>query len=615
MMNRRMAAGAILAAAILGMANVAAAVPAMLAYDEAGHYDPGAFTNGANWGFGFGAWVFTNQSAALGDSTAGGGGDVNSTNGYSFRFMGDGTNGWANGRRDFAAALQPGDGASFVMAYNWSGGGRGVDLYCATGQFANLIHITTGDTFQVDGQTVSSVWASQAAVDVEIVQETNGIQVSVVRTAGGVEDLNYVTNVFCAEPVTGIGFYCGDYSCAEADNPNYALFVNNLRIEGDRPGVTNVAEIETNQFRLEWPAATDLFYRVETTADLCEQSWSNATPNGLAFSNREGACEMPMDGPRRFYRFAADRPSAYLVVDLSGGPEAETWLVSYLDAVPDGGWTDEYKTTKLVLRRIPAGTFTMGSPADELGREPWDPGSETQRQVTLTKDFYIGVFEVTQRQWYQVMGVWPSSFNNASYRETRPLEMVSYYDIRENPASGAISPNWPQSDQVHTNSFMGKLRAKTGLATFDLPTEAQWEYACRAGTTSALNSGNNLTNATNCPNMSDVGRYYYNHPGGYSSNSDVSTDGGTAKVGSYLPNGWGLYDMHGNVSEWCLDWYENPSTGALDPPGAGSGSFRVRRGGCWFFGAEYCRSANRYYYYTPGSRHTINGFRLSRTLP
>jgi len=298
----------------------------------------------------------------------------------------------------------------------------------------------------------------------------------------------------------------------------------------------------------------------------------------------------------------------YLVVDLSGGTNATTYPVSYLSAVPGGGWTDEYKTTKLVLRRIPAGTFTMGSPTNELGRY-YD---ETQHVVTLTQPFYIGVFEVTQKQWERVMGNWPSYFNNASYRDTRPVEQVSYYKIRENPNNSAISPNWPQSSQVHADSFMGKLRSKTGLTTLDLPTESQWEYACRAGTTTALNSGYNLTSTSTCPNMAEVGRYWYNGGSGFS--QGCAPNAGTATVGSYLPNAWGLYDMHGNVKEWCLDWYGTYPGTVTDPSGAASGSNRVERGMGWFEYAGHCRSAMRGRL-DPSRRDISGGFRLSRTLP
>mgnify|MGYP003591210022 CR=1 FL=1 len=298
----------------------------------------------------------------------------------------------------------------------------------------------------------------------------------------------------------------------------------------------------------------------------------------------------------------------FMVVDLRDGPSASSYPVTYLNAVPPGGWTDEYKTTKLVLRKIPAGSFTMGSPAGELGRDSDEP----QHSVTLTKDFYIGVFEVTQKQWERVMGNWPSYFYNATYRDSRPVERVTYYEIRENPANSAISPNWPQSDQVHAGSFMGMLRAKTGLA-FDLPTEAQWEYACRAGTTNALNSGFDLTNTVTDVHVDAVGRHLYNGGLGYSENGDVSV--GSAKVGSYLPNAWGLYDMHGNVWEWCLDWYGIYPGAVSDPPGEVSGEIRTSRGGSWYYYAWYCRSAARSNNSSPGTRFINQGFRLSRTLP
>ena len=273
----------------------------------------------------------------------------------------------------------------------------------------------------------------------------------------------------------------------------------------------------------------------------------------------------------------------YYVIDLSAGPNASKYPVTRLNGAVS--WSDTYKTSKLVLRRIEAGSFTMGSSSGEVGHDP----DETQHSVTISKPFYIGVFEVTQKQWELVMGTKPSYFSNASYYATRPVERVPYNMIRG------------------SSSFMGKIRAKTGLS-FDLPTEAQWEYACRAGTTTALNSGKNLASTSQDANMAEVGRYWYN--GGSSYSSSCATTAGTAAVGSYKPNGWGLYDMHGNVWEWCLDLNGSYSTSPVtDPMGAMSGSSRILRGGGCGNDTGFCRSAFRGYA-SQSDESNDSGFRL-----
>jgi formylglycine-generating enzyme required for sulfatase activity len=302
--------------------------------------------------------------------------------------------------------------------------------------------------------------------------------------------------------------------------------------------------------------------------------------------------------------------TAYLVIDLSAGPSAGSYPVTYLVGAPVGGWTVEYKTTKLVLRLIPRTNpaFTMGSPTGELGRST--SADETQHQVTLTQNFYIGVFEVTQKQWERVMGSWPSFFSNTGVRDARPVEKVSYSDIRGSYGGAG----WPASNAVNTGSFVGRLRQRTGLTTLDLPAESQWEYACRAGTAAALNNGTNLTSTTSDPNLNILGRNYYNGGSGYSQNCGLAN--GTAAVGSYLPNAWGLYDMHGNVGEWCLDWYGAYLGTVTDPRGAATGSFRVVRGGCWSGGAMACRSAYRYSYnYLMESSNSLVGCRVALTVP
>ena len=288
----------------------------------------------------------------------------------------------------------------------------------------------------------------------------------------------------------------------------------------------------------------------------------------------------------------------YMVVDLSGGVDALEYPVEYLSSVPAGGWGDEYKTTKMAFRLIPPGTFLMGSPTGELGREGNSTynAKESQHQVALSDPFYIGIFEVTQKQYEFVMGSNPSS----SKGDMRPVAKVSYNAIRGS-VNGAA---WPAHNQVDANSFMGRLRSKANMM-FDLPTEAQWEYACRAGTSTALNSGKDLSATGSCMNMAEVGWY-------------TGNANQTQQVGQKLPNAWGLYDMQGNVWEWCLDWLQVDlgKSAVTDPRGPSSGNkdARVIKGGTFYFGGGYgnpesCRSASRHFQ-TPSAGYDQTGFRV-----
>ena len=268
----------------------------------------------------------------------------------------------------------------------------------------------------------------------------------------------------------------------------------------------------------------------------------------------------------------------YCVIDLSGGSSAASYPVAYLSAPPSGGFnTAEYKTTKLVLKFVDAGAFIMGE----------DQANESHR-VTLTQPFYMGLYEVTQRQWELVTGSNPCSSTSYGKGGAHPVHDVSYNDIR-GPSSGA---KWASSNTVDAASFLGQLRARTGL-DFDLPTEAQWEHACRAGTTTTYSYGSSADGASMW----------------YSSNSS-----GTAhEVGTKRPNPWGFYDMHGNAWEWCLDWYGTLAYGT-DPKGSSSGSNRSLRGGSWSDSADYCAASSRGSSLPSYSRRYY-GFRLSRTLP
>jgi formylglycine-generating enzyme required for sulfatase activity len=244
-----------------------------------------------------------------------------------------------------------------------------------------------------------------------------------------------------------------------------------------------------------------------------------------------------------------------------------------LNEVPAGGWTDEHKTTKLVMRRIEPGTFVMND----------------KYNVTLTKPFYMGVYEVTQKQYELVTGNNPSQLKG----DARPVEYVSWNMIR----GSSDVYNWPSNRTVDAASFMGIIQQKTGLG-LDLPTEAQWEYACRAGTTSKYNNGGSTTNDLNV-----LGRYLDNRNDGKGGYSEHTT------VGSYLPNAWGLYDMHGNVFEWCLDWRGSLSNGT-DPEGPVSGSYRVVRGGRWNYDGYDCPSSYRFNNY-PSNGSNGGGFRVA----
>lgn len=285
----------------------------------------------------------------------------------------------------------------------------------------------------------------------------------------------------------------------------------------------------------------------------------------------------------------------YMVVDLSGGVDALSYPVSYLSSVPEGGWGDEYKTTKLVLRLIPPGSFMMGSPSDESGRSSY----EDLHGVVLTKPFYIGVFEVTQKQYQLVMGTTPVANNWSTLKgDMRPVSYVSYNDIRGS-VNGA---GWPTHNQVDANSFMGRLRSKVNML-FDLPTEAQWEYACRAGTSTGLNSGKQYDGGNNC---SEVARWSNNRSDGKGGYTSYST-----KVGSYRENAWGLYDMHGNVWEWCRDGWNGGlgNAGVVDPKGVNSNNSRAYRGG-GYNTSSGIRSAYRNAAWGPSNYGDEVGFRV-----
>ena len=221
---------------------------------------------------------------------------------------------------------------------------------------------------------------------------------------------------------------------------------------------------------------------------------------------------------------------------------------------------------KMVL--IHPGSFTMGSPMNEVGRL----ANEMQHEVTISKSYYLGVYEVTQGQYENVMGKNPSRFKGSQL----PVENVNWHD---------------------TVSFCKHLselpEEKAAGRAYRLPTEAEWEYACRAGSTTSYSFGGTAES---------LGEYVW-----YVQNAGNKTH----PVGEKKPNRWGLFDMHGNVWEWCQDWdADYPPDASTDPHGPNGGTYRVYRGGSWSLDAGLCRSSLRYRSY-PSNRSLNLGFRMA----
>jgi sulfatase modifying factor 1 len=220
---------------------------------------------------------------------------------------------------------------------------------------------------------------------------------------------------------------------------------------------------------------------------------------------------------------------------------------------------------------IPPGSFVMGSPKEEKLRG----NDETQHKVTLTKGFYMGMYTVTQEEWKEIMGKNPSFFKG---EKNLPVETVSWEECQE---------------------FIKKLRDKD-KKPYRLPTEAEWEYACRAGTTTPFHFGETIS--------TDQANYNGNFT--YGNGKKGIWGKKTAPVGNFPANAWGLHDMHGNLWQWCEDWYEDyPQKDVIDPIGPQKGVVRTLRGGSWYHTPEHCRSAYRVRS-APGFRGNGCGFRL-----
>jgi formylglycine-generating enzyme len=295
------------------------------------------------------------------------------------------------------------------------------------------------------------------------------------------------------------------------------------------------------------------------------EAFSLASLQSLALSIRapgyiEGALRLRAMDPGKAYRhevtLEAEPPPAVPAPE----PAAVTGRPGETHTVDLGGGV------RLDLAWVAPGSYMRGSTKAEQGAavaaglsRDWANRENPQHRVTITTGFWMGKYEVTQEQWQQIMGNNPSRFKGAK----NPVELVSWNDCQE---------------------FITKLNQRVSGGGFRLPTEAEWEYACRAGTTTAFHYGNDLD--------SSMANFDGNYP--YGSGRKGQYRQTTVPVGSFQPNAWGLYDMHGNVWEWCQDWFGTYPSGAVtDPTGPSSGSVRVLRGGSWRLNAGLCRSANR----------------------
>jgi formylglycine-generating enzyme required for sulfatase activity len=361
----------------------------------------------------------------------------------------------------------------------------------------------------------------------------------------------------------------------------------------DCPPAIDVTKLVSN-VRASQRAGTglvDIYYDLASASNALTVSVSISTNSGVAFnaptaslSGSLGSGVAPGTGKHVVWNAGTDLAALYfpnvkvrVTADDSGAPIAPP--------SPGVVW-------------IPPGTFVMGSPTSEALRN----SDEVQHTVTLTKGFYMGKYPVTQGQYLAVVGSNPSYFvTNNGYAQdlNRPVEQVIWNDATNYCA------RLTQSDRL-----AGRIPFNWA---YRLPTEAEREYACRAGTTTAFHFGSAIHGGM--ANFYDyweydaaIGDIYVGSPIGYL--------GRTTTVGSYAPNAFGLYDMHGNVWEWCQDWYGSyPSGAVVDPTGPASDSLRVIRGGSWFNnyhigGGGHCRSAIRNYFSFPPYRGSFLGFRV-----
>ncbi len=327
------------------------------------------------------------------------------------------------------------------------------------------------------------------------------------------------------------------------------------RLDTTHVKIDVVTRLGQNFMIFGWENDTDCKYEIYRASSITPTDWVKI------------AELPPLDDFRRSYvlPIQSDRSAQFVFIKQKGnGNEGE------VSAPTESPMT--IPELELEMMPIPAGKFVMGSPAGEKDRDD-DEGPQTT--VTISKPFWLGKTEVTQAQWKTVMGSDPSYWKG----NYLPVERVTWFDA----VAFCERLNAMKSDSLIAGYH------------YTLPTEAQWEYACRAGTSTRFYYGDD-------PDYSQLEKYAW-----YAGNCPSKTH----TVAARTPNDWGLHDMHGNVWEWCLDWFGDYKGGSVsDPAGPSSGQDRVIRGGGWNFRADYSRSAYRNYYWTDDPYDSL-GFRIA----
>ncbi len=327
---------------------------------------------------------------------------------------------------------------------------------------------------------------------------------------------------------------------------------------------------------------------VEVLYDLAGAATGGATVS-IAFSSSGGEdySIVPAPATRSGHvgNGVASGTNRRIVWNAAGTLAAGTYGTSFKAAVTasnpaSGGQEVTYmlRGVPLVMVKIPGGTFQMGAPATERGRN----SDETLHQVTLTSDYYIGKYEVTQAQWEAVMGTNPSLYPSCG--PTCPVDNVFSYQIRNG------------------GEFVSRVNQLLGTTKFRLPTEAEWEWAARGGTQTRFSFGDALTGDDACGTNAEASPYVW-----WCGNAGSATQ----PVGAKAPNPYGLHDMHGNVAEWVEDWYDKyPSTAQTNPTGPATGLLGVFRGGSCSSDLRNVRSARRFWA-DQDDRSPALGFRLA----